>query len=60
MKHLSFEFRICFEFRYSDFEFKTRNTHKADPFYFLMSEFLSDINAYFAALTFMESVWLGI
>jgi len=25
-----------------------------------MSEFLSDINAYFAALTFMESVWLGI
>jgi len=25
-----------------------------------MSEFLSDINAYFATLTFMENVWLGI
>ncbi|MDT7043402.1 lipid-A-disaccharide synthase N-terminal domain-containing protein [Candidatus Nitronereus thalassa] len=25
-----------------------------------MSEFLSDINAYFAGLTFVETVWLGI
>ena len=25
-----------------------------------MSEFLSDINAYFAGLTFVEIVWLGI
>ena len=30
LKHLSFEFLICFEFRYSDFEFKTRKTHKTD------------------------------
>jgi lipid-A-disaccharide synthase-like uncharacterized protein len=25
-----------------------------------MSEFFSDINAYFAGLTFVETVWLGI
>lgn len=25
-----------------------------------MSEFLSDINAYFAGLTFLEGMWLGI
>ncbi|MDA0739318.1 MAG: lipid-A-disaccharide synthase N-terminal domain-containing protein [Nitrospirae bacterium] len=25
-----------------------------------MSEFLSDINAYFASLTLLESLWLGI